>query len=95
MDRSKLNPNKSAFDITQDPDYGETRPTLFVEDMTDDSNDNVRSVRHPDFDILWSNECENVFRASTQRRVTEKNPNLKALDTIKEAKIPPGIGAYQ
>ena len=44
--------------------------TIIIEDLTDNSNDDVREVDHPDFDNYWDNMMENVFSS-------EKFKNMK------------------
>ncbi len=82
-----LDPKKTTFAVTQDPDYDEDRPTLFLADLDDDDNDDVREISHPDFDILWSNDCENIFSSNDQFYVSKSRKHgLMALNTVEEAR---------
>ena len=86
-----LNPKKTAFAIVIDPSTWLYVPTLFLEDLEDPDNDDVREVNHPDFETYWGNSMENTFEACPQRYVNKINPKLKASLQLKKL----ANGAYQ
>lgn len=81
-----LDPKKTGFAVSMDSDYDEERPTLYLSDLEDPDNDDIRDVGHPDFDILFGNMCECVFETNDQFSVSRENPNLSALNTVEETR---------
>ncbi len=61
---------------------------IFLLDLEDPSNDDIRDVVHPDFDALWGNSCECVFEPWKQSWIDKysKNKNLKALTNSHDAR---------
>lgn len=63
-----LEPNKALFHISTQEEFAEEngddeiyKPTMFVVDIDEPSNDNIRDINHPDFDRYWGNSMENCF----------------------------------
>lgn len=52
-----LQPNRCLFDIG----VFNGLISIFIEDLDESNNDDVRDVVHPDFDRYWGNDCENMF----------------------------------
>lgn len=61
-----LKPSECIFEIG----VFDNEITIVIEDLTDNDNDDVREVDHPDFDNYWDNMMENVFSS-------EKFKNMK------------------
>lgn len=59
-----LDPKRTAFTFygdCWDDKLTETNFSIYLTDLDDPSNDDVRDVDHPDFDTYWGNAMENVF----------------------------------
>jgi len=58
-----INPKRALFYIMEhNEDYSFGEPFgMFIVDMDDPSNDDIREVDHPDFDSKWENDSENDF----------------------------------
>jgi hypothetical protein len=63
-----LEPRKALFHISTPEEFAEEQGddeeyvvSMFVVDMDEPDNDNVRDVKHPDFDRYWGNMMENCF----------------------------------
>ncbi len=55
----EIEPNRAAFAIRYDSiNYYDSGPVLFVADLDDPSNDNIRDVKHPEFEKLFGNSSE-------------------------------------
>lgn len=52
-----LQPNRCKFDLG----IFDGIIQIFIIDLDEESNDDVRDVVHPDFERYWSNDMENIF----------------------------------
>ena len=52
-----LQPNRTSFKIG----VFDGSISIFVTDLDEQDNDDVREVVHPDFERFWDNDMENVF----------------------------------
>lgn len=81
-----LKPQKTSFTI-EDSDLNDGGFTIYLTDLEEPSNDDVRDVDHPDFDILWGNAMENVFEPWDQEWIdNHEERKLKAITTKKMAR---------
>lgn len=60
---SKIQPNDAKFKIELQTidDFEMTGIMLFVMQISDPNNDDIREIDHLDFNKYWDNEMENVF----------------------------------
>jgi hypothetical protein len=65
MHGESLEPKKTAFALYEQDnshDFEVEGPLqIFLVDLEDVENDDVRDVIHPEFDVFWDNICENTF----------------------------------
>ena len=86
MEEFGLEPSDVEFAITNDPIQDEGIITLWVSSISDPCNDDIRDIKHPDFDKYWGNSCECVFTANDQEFIKWLKYNVVPFKTIQEAK---------
>lgn len=67
-----LNPKRTSFAI-HDWDGDNCDFAVFLTDMDDESNDDVREVDHPDWEDKFDNAMENVFEPKDAFLFSRKN----------------------
>lgn len=60
---------------------------IYIEDLDETDNDDIRGVDHPLWDILWCNECECVFKPMSQKSVDPTQNYLMALVDSNDARV--------
>lgn len=82
-----LNPRRTSFGIAEE----DGNVVLYVLDLDEPDNDDVRDIDHPDFDYYWGNACENVFelwkRPSRIKRFRESGELKPLLSGIEQARM--------
>ena len=83
-----LEPNRTKFYIRDNSrgEYYGSKIQLFLVDMDDEENDDVREVNHPEWGLYWENDSENEFSAideETVKSLIDSGMN----DTLKELGI--------
>lgn len=64
MNGKLLKPERLGFTIYPEigeEDIKEDNFTIYLTDLEDKTNYDIRGVDHPDWDMYWGNEMENVF----------------------------------
>lgn len=82
-------PDQAGFQFMDASDsYADV--VVWVSDLKYPSNDDVRGVKHPDWDIYWGNAMENVFESWDQKWLDEEHSRKKkkyvAFTTEEEAR---------
>ena len=85
-----LDPKRTSFAISDEDGV----ITLWVVDLDEEDNDDIRDINHPDFDNYWSNAMECVFELNDQDMINflirlnkNKAKTLKPpLKTMEEAR---------
>lgn len=70
-----LQPKRCKFDIG----IFDGLITIFVTDLDQRDNDDVRDIVHPDFDKYWGNEMENVFSTDNFKTMREAKDWLTSI----------------
>lgn len=60
-----LKPKRTAFTIEDDDN--ESGFAVYLTDLDDPSNDGVRDVDHPEFEVKFGNMAENLFEPSSSK----------------------------
>jgi len=79
-----LEPNKALFHISTPEEFAEEQGddeeyvvSMFIVDMDEPDNDNIRDIKHPDFDRYWGNTMKIVSKFMTKVKIghTKKHSN--------------------
>ncbi len=68
----KSNLSKYVFSFMHDS-YGQGSKIMINVENIKNEDDEVRNIKHPDWNKFWNNECENVFSSKVFKTDTEAN----------------------
>jgi hypothetical protein len=83
-----LDPEKTSFGIWMD----DNEIVIFLNDDEDDSNDDIRDVDHPLFDLYFDNTCECMFTTSFYKTIDEAREMLLSFGMTEDKSLEGSIG---